>query len=189
MLKNLFKSALAAALLASSALSPALAYTIDPAVYSGQKIIPERTCGGHQSPCYIRTTFNYNDSNIANGVWFATVPKNAYILAIDASVTTAFNAATTNLFTIGATKASANEVVADCATATACISNHTTTIATGISHLTTAAGLGTAITGNATYQTQLNGAVPLYAKFAQTGTAASTGVVTFVIVYTLDDDH
>jgi hypothetical protein len=167
---------------------PALAYTIDPQVYAGTKIIPARTCEATQNLCYIRVTFNYNDSQIKNGIWFATLPKNAYILSIDAYVTTAFNAATTNVFTIGATKTSANEIMADCGTATACISNNTTTIATGISHLTTAAGLGTLITGNSTYQTALSSGVPLYAKYTQTGTAASTGVVVFIITFAKDDD-
>jgi hypothetical protein len=167
----------------------AFAYNIDPQVYSGYKIIPARACEMSQNVCYVRVTFNFNDPNIKNGVWFATVPSNVYILAIDADVTTAFNAATTNVFTIGATKTSANEIMADCGTATACISNSTTTIATGVSHLTTAAGLAVAVTSNSTYQTAINSAVPLYAKYTQTGTAATTGSVTFVITFAKNDDN
>ena len=183
-----------AALLASSAVltpfvTPAGAVTEDPQVYGGTKLIPPRECSATQNLCYIRATVNFNDTNIASGVWFATVPKNAYILAIDVDVVTAFNAATTNLLTIGATKANANEIVADCGTATACVSNHTTTIATGISHLTTAAGLALAITGSATYQTAQNGGTPIYAKFAQTGTAATTGQAVFVITYVPNNDQ
>ena len=187
-----FKHALAgiaAAFMALAPIVPASAITEDPQVFNGGKLIPPRECSAAQNLCYIRATVNYNDSNIANGVWFATLPKNAYVLAIDVDVTTAFNAATTNLLTIGATKANANEIVADCSTATACVSNHTTTIATGLSHLTTAAGLAVAITGSATYQTAQNGGTPVYAKFAQTGTAATTGQAIFVITYTMNNDQ
>ena len=186
-MKKLLNLALAALLFAAFSIAPtapSMALVTDP-----NKIITTRDCGGEQNLCFLRVTVNFNDPGIASGVWFATVPKNAYILAIDVSVTTAFNAATTNLLTLGATKSSANEIVADCGTATACVSNHTTTIGTGISHLTTAAGLATAITGNTTYQTALNGDVPLYAKFAQTGTAATTGVATFVIIYAANIDR
>lgn len=180
---KLIKAAPVAGFMAFFAVSAVYALNVDQT-----RIVPARTCQVGQNVCYYRLTINYNDPRIGTGQWFGTLPQNAYILRIDADVTTAFNAATTNLLTLGATAASANEIVADCSTATACISDHTTTIAAGISHLTTAAGLALAITGNTTYQTALNGAVPLYAKYAQTGTAASTGSVTFVIEYTKNDD-
>ena len=182
MFKHL-KAGLVAGFLVIVGLAAAMALNVDQ-----NRIIPARFCSTAQNVCYYRLTINYNDPRISTGQWFGTLPQNAYILAIDADVTTAFNAQTTNLVTLGVTSASSNEIVADCGTATACISNHTTTIATGISHLTTAAGLGVAITGNSTYQTVLNGAVPLYAKYAQTGNAATTGSVTFVITYTKNDD-
>ena len=188
---KLLKSALLAVMSLVGAMwfLPAKAITEDPQVFSGGKLIPPRECSAAQNLCYIRATVNYNDPNIASGVWFSTLPKNAYIMAIDVDVTTAFNAGTTNLLTLGATKASANEIMADCSTATACVSNHTTTIATGVSHLTTAAGLAVAITGSSTYQTAQNGGTPIYAKFAQTGTAATTGVAVIVITYAMNNDQ
>lgn len=154
-------------------LSPSKALVTDP-----NKIIPSRSCGSTQNTCYERVTVNFNDPRISSGVWFATIPKNAFITAIDAYVVTAFNAASTNVLTVGAT-ATANEVVASGITAGT----------PGVYHLTTAAGLATAVTSNTTYQTALNGNVPLYVKYAQTGTAATAGVVTIVIQYAKNDDN
>ena len=184
---NRFKAALLSALFALFALAliaPSHALVTDP-----NKIIPARTCESGQQVCYVRVTVNFNDPRLSSGVWFATIPKNAYILSIDADTTTAWNAATTNVLTFGATAASANEIIADGASATANISNDTTTIATGIRHLTTALGLATAITGNSTYQTAINGDVPIYVKYTQTGTAATTGSTTVIFTFAKNDDN
>lgn len=173
MFSKFIKSALAALLFAALALSPSFALVTDP-----NRSIPMRTCESTQNVCYFRVTINFNDPRIASGVWFGTIPPSSYILAIDAYVTTAFNAGTTNVITVGHTAASANEVVASGITAGT----------PGVYHLTSAAGLGLATTANATYQTQLNSAVPLYVKYAQTGTAATTGVATIVITFAKNDD-
>ena len=140
------------------------------------RIIPE------QAVQYYRFTLNFNDPNISTGQVFGALGCNAYILTMDAYVTTAFNAGTTNVVTVGATSASANEIIA---------SGTITPGSTGVQHLTSAAGLGTAITSNATYQ-QNGGVVPcyvpLYAKYAQTGTAATAGAVTVIIAYVPNND-
>jgi hypothetical protein len=200
--KHLLKGALAALIALALAapiafMVPAIAYTIDPQVYAGTKVIPMRTCSTTQNVCYTRVTLNWNDANIKNGIWFASIPASAYILAIDADTTTAWNATTTNVLTLGVTQASANELMADCGTATACLSNSTTTIATGVVHLTTAAGLGVAVTANTSlqkaYSSSGTSVVPaylaLYAKYTQTGTAATTGSTTFVITWAKSDDN
>lgn len=173
MFSKLIKSALAALLFASFAFVPASALVTDPT-----KIIPERTCQMSQQVCYARVTVNFNDPRIASGVWYATLPKNAYILQIDAYVTTAFNAATTNVITLGVTAASANEILASGITAGT----------PGIYHLTAAAGLGLAVTAVAGNQTALNGSVPVFVKYAQTGTAATTGQVTIVLTFIKNND-
>lgn len=186
MLRSLFKKAAVFAgilLFGASLTMPVMALNVDQ-----NRNVSERNCSATQNVCYVRVTINYNDPRISTGQWFATLPKNAYILQIDSDVTTAFNATTTNVLTIGATKASSNEIIADGGSSTANISNSTTTIATGILHLTTALGLGLAITGNTTYQTAANGAVPIYAKYTQTGTAATTGAVTIIITFIKNDD-
>jgi hypothetical protein len=174
MFAKLIKSALAALLFAVFAFVPASALVTDP-----NRSWPIRDCEQSQNVCYFRLTVNWNDPRIASGVWFGTIGPNAYILQIDAYVSTAFNAGTTNVLTIGATAASANEILASGITAGS----------TGIYHLTSAAGLGTVVTANTTYQTALNQGVPLYMKYAQTGTAATTGVVTIVITFIKNNDQ
>jgi hypothetical protein len=98
---------------------------------------------------------------------------------IDAQVVTAFNAGTTNPITVGVTAASSNEIVA----------SGITSGTTGIYHLTTAAGLGNVITNNTTYQTALNGAVPVYVKYAPTGTAATAGQAIIIIAFVKNNDQ
>jgi hypothetical protein len=184
MFRNLMKSAILACALAAVTLGSAYALNVDQ-----KKIIPTRDVGT-QVVQYCRVTVNYNDPNISTGQWFCTLPKNAYILSLDAQVTAAFNAATTNTLTFGATSASANEIIADGGSgSTTNISNHTTTIGTGMFHLTAAAGIGLTVTSNATYQTALNGGVPIYAKYTQTGTAATTGAITLILAYVPNNDN
>lgn len=121
-----------------------------------------------------RITVNFNDQGITAGQQFGALPPGAYIYAIDAYVTTAFNAGTTNNVTLGTTKANANEILATGI-------NGTTSIATGIYHLTSAAGLGMAVTNVAT-------PIPLFVKYVPTGTAATTGQVVIVISYIPNND-
>lgn len=145
------------------------------------RIVPARD-SIDQKLMYCRVTINWNDPRISTGQKFCSLPNNAYVLAVDAQVVTAFNAGSTNVVTLGVTAASANEFVAGSG------SNASITPgSTGMYHLTAAAGLGLQITGNTSYQT--NNGVTLYAKFAQTGTAASAGSVTFVIAYAVNNDQ
>ena len=169
--KNI-KAAVLAAFIGVAALVPASAISIDP-----NKIIPARDAG-EQNVYTIRATINYNDPRIASGVWYATLPKNAYILGVDAYVSTAFNAGSTNVITLGATT-----------TATEIVASGITAGTPGVYHLTSAAGLGLAVTGSGTYQTQANGATPVYVKYAQTGTVATAGQVTIVITYSPNSDQ
>lgn len=125
-----------------------------------------------QQLSYYRLTINFNDQNIGAGQQFGALPPGAYVHSIDAYVTVAFNAATTNVVTIGTTKASANEIVASGITAGT----------PGVYHLTAAAGLGLAVTNITT-------SIPLFAKYAQTGAAATTGSVTVVIAYATNNDN
>lgn len=128
-----------------------------------------------------RLTINWNDPNIGASQIFGALPANAYILSIDADVTTAFNAGTTNVLTLGVTKGTHNEIVASGITAG--------TI--GVYHLTSAAGLGVAVTGNTADQVgggSVPAYVPLYANYTQTGTAGTAGSVTIVISYVSNND-
>jgi hypothetical protein len=182
MLKNLIMAALAAAFALAFAGVPVEAITVDPQVAAGTKIIPARQCSNTQNMCYLRVTLNWNDADFSVGggatEWVATLPKNAYILAIDADVTTAFTSGQGSTLVIGATKTSGNEIVASGITMTT----------GGLYHLTSAAGLGVTVTGSSTYQTQLNGAVPVYFKYGYSGTVLA-GSVTVLITYAQDNDQ
>jgi len=158
--------ALAAFLLSAFALSAAYALQVDQT-----RIMSKRDIGTQQMH-YYRLTINFNDQNIGAAQMFGALGQNSYIYAVDCHVTTAFNASTTNVITFGTTKASANEIVASG------ISGNP--LATGILHLTSAAGLGLAATAA--------GDVTLWAKYAQTGTAATTGAITCVIQYVPNND-
>lgn len=176
MFLNRIKAVLLACAIALSAVVPSFALFTDPAVINGQKIIPARTCGSTQNLCYVRVTINYNDNSIANGVWAFTLPANAYIVQMLADVTTGFNATSTNTITIGATPTGADFLAS------------TSVTTAGLLSLGSAAGQALAVTGNTAKQTAINGGVPVYFRYSQTGTAATAGSVTFVIAFAKNDD-
>ncbi len=129
---------------------------------------------------YYRATINFNDPVIGTGVWYGSLPPNAYVLSMDAYVTTAFNAGTNNFVTVGATATTGNEFIGN---------TDITSGTIGVYHLTTSNGLGLKITSNTTYQTSINGEVPLYAKYVQSGTAATAGQATIIIAYIPNNDQ
>jgi hypothetical protein len=168
-LKSLFKAAAMAVALAVG-VAPAGALVTDP-----NRIIPARTCGGVQAVCYVRATINFNDPRINSGVWFATLPANAYVLAIDVDVTTQFN---TGTLTMGVTATGTDFLAGSGGT------SGTTYVplgTPGVYHLTTAAGLGVAATTNTT-----GAAIPVYVRQVTTATA---GVATIVIAFIKNDDQ
>lgn len=154
-----------AAAMSVLAISAAFALNVDQT-----RNFPRRSTQDYH-PIYFRVTVNFNDPNISAGQQFGTIAQNAYVDHIDCNVTTAFNAGTTNVVTFGTTKASANEIVASGITAGT----------PGMYHLTSAAGLGLQVTTTAD--------TPLFAKYAQTGTAATAGSVTCVIVVINNNDN
>jgi hypothetical protein len=176
MFLNRIKAALLASAIALAAVVPSFALFTDPGVISGQKIIPVRECQNGQQICYIRATINFNDNSIGNGVWAFTLPANAYINQVVGQVVTGFNATTTNTLTIGNTATGADFLAA------------TSVTTAGILNLSTAAGLGVAVTGNTAKQTALNGGVPVFFRYTQTGTAATAGQLIIVISYAKNND-
>lgn len=124
-----------------------------------------------QTPKYFRKLVNFNDANIATGVKFGRLPANVFLIRATCQIIVAFNAVTTNVLTFGTTT-TANEITAagDINEATlntlqACLNSG----ATGL-QLTTA-------TEN-----------DLYAKYAQTGTAATAGQAIWVLEYINNND-
>lgn len=165
MTKSKLLRAIAALLLSAFAVTAAFALSVDQT-----RIFPKRIDPNGNHPSYYRVTVNFNDKSIASGQQFGALGQLEFIKAIDCYVTTAFNASTTNTITFGTTAASANEIVASGITAGT----------PGIYHLTSAAGLGLAVTAT--------GDIGLFAKYAQTGTAATTGQVTCVFEFVPNND-
>ncbi len=160
-MKRFFKYALGIVLVALSAWG---AYALN----VNQNYSPTARQNVTQQPSYYRVTINYNDPNIGTAQKFGALKQNSYINGVSCHVMTAFNASTTNVLTIG-TSTSANEIIGsgDINEASAQYQNVTTP-------------LGVTVTSAAD--------VTLYAKYAQTGTAATAGKAVCVIEFIPDND-
>lgn len=112
----------------------------------------------------IRFPIAYNDVGIANGVAKgAALPLGAFVTRVLVEVVTAFNAATTNVLTAGKTAAGTELVAAG--------DVDLTTV--GVYDVTRS--VGSALARSADIQP--------YAKYAQTGAAATAGAAIMVIQY------
>lgn len=125
-----------------------------------------------QQTNYYRFTINYNDPRISTGVKFGRLPASAFVSAVKCHLGAAFNATSTNVVTVGYDTSSINQIIAagDLNEASAQFQN-----------LTSAAGLGIATTSA--------GEIDLYARYTQTGTAASAGSATCVLEYVPNNDQ
>jgi hypothetical protein len=124
----------------------------------------------HQMAHYIRKDVNYNDTNVSTGILAGTLPAGAIITSTSVLITTAFNAGSTNVLTVGGNSSSYNDIVA---------SSDVDETATGItlSIKPTGSSLG-----------KLGADRDVYVMYAQTGTAASTGAATVIIHYIPNND-
>ena len=117
-----------------------------------------------QAVHYLKMTVNYNDTNISTGIPFAAyLPGGAQILFTTVNVLTAFNAATTNVLTVGQNATSYNDIVN---------AGDVNEGATGSAMVLRGADLDLTAAD----------ALP-YIKYAQTGTAATAGKAVIVIAY------
>lgn len=122
-----------------------------------------------QQTSYYRATVNFNDAGIASAIQFGTLPQNSSITDIQVEIVTAFNAGSTNVLTVGTTT-TATEIVnaADVNEA-----------ATGVTKVTR--GLGQSLTASAD--------TALYAKYVQTGGAATAGQAVIIIQFVPNNDQ
>lgn len=118
-----------------------------------------------QQTHYLRRTVNFNDAGIANGVLLGTVPSGSIIMHVRILVTTAFNAATTNVLQGGTTGTGTNLFTS-------------TDAAAGTAGPKTAAGAANQAAGLVITQDQ-----DLFVSYTQTGTAATAGSATIVVEY------
>lgn len=112
----------------------------------------------------LRFEVNYNDAGISSGVKKGRLPVGAFITDILAKIVTVFNAASTNVLTVGSNASDYNNIIAagDVNEASAA----TTRVTTGL-------GVG----ADGTTETDI------YAKYTQTGTAATTGRAIIVLCF------
>jgi hypothetical protein len=117
---------------------------------------------------YLRFSVNYNDAGISTGVAKQYLPAGAILIGTDVIVTATFNAQTTNVLTVGVNGTTANNVVgsADVNEASAQIFQN--------------------ISASATLPLTADSQV--YAKYTQTGTAATQGKAYVIIKYIPDND-
>jgi hypothetical protein len=119
---------------------------------------------------YLRFTVNYNDAGIATGNGKQYLPKGAVIIGTDVVVTTAFNAGTTNVLSIG-TEASTY-----------------TNIVTTAQAVAGTPGLKANLAPTGLALGPLAADAQVFALYTQTGTVASAGVAVVVIKYIPNND-
>lgn len=113
----------------------------------------------------LKRTTNFNDVGIATGGAFDNyLPQNAFITAVLVEIVTAFNAVTTNVFTVGTVGTAFNNLVA---------AGDVNPLVAGVYSATR--GLGRSLTSAA--------AVLPTAKYTQSGTAATAGRAITVIEF------
>lgn len=140
--------------------------------------------GSTQEIRYYRKVVNFNDANIGSTTAppkFGRLPAGAFITDVTVEVSTAFNAVTTNVLTVGTTAANANEIVN---------AGDVNEGVIGVTKVTRA--LGTTLTGGAgvgSAAPAVTSEVDLYVKYTQTGTAATAGVATILISYASNNDR
>lgn len=118
----------------------------------------------------LRFDVNYNDAGISSGVRKLTLPSGAIIITSTVLITTSFNAATTNVLTAGGNSTSYDDIV-------------------GAGTIDpTLDGLFNYIDPTGSSLGKLSGNRDVYAKYAQTGTAATQGAATVIIQYVADND-
>lgn len=122
-----------------------------------------------QQEHYFRAAVAYNTLQIdtSGKVPLGTLPAGAIVTMCIIKITTAFNAATTNVLTVG-TAGTADAVIA----------------AADLDELEVDTTVAWAATG---YTVAVD--TPLFVKYAQTGTAATAGAATIILLYVPDNDR
>lgn len=122
-----------------------------------------------QQTHYIRKRVTFNEAGIATGVVFGRIPAGALLLRTTIRVVTAFNAATTNVLTVG-------------------LSSETTTF----DDLVAAAGVNEGAIGTTAVTAASDPAATplnLVAQYTQSGTAATAGEAIIVVEYVPNNDQ
>lgn len=110
----------------------------------------------------VRGRVTFSDTGVATGIQIGTIPAGSFVLPPWVNIETVFNAATTNVLTVGS-------AADDDGFLTSAVS------ASGV------AGVKTGVTG--AQLGNIAADTPVYIKYTQTGTAATTGVADVVVPY------
>ena len=116
---------------------------------------------------FLTKSVTYSDADIAGGstVAFAFgLPANAFVMNTVVRIKTVFNAATTNVLTVGTNNPTSDNLVAAADVSEAAVA---TTTVNGPGILSTTASLD------------------VFVKYTQTGTAATTGAADVVVTYVI----
>lgn len=125
----------------------------------------------YQMPHSMRKLVNFNDAGIANGAQVGTVPAGSIITSVIVQIATVFNAATTNVLLVGTT-ATGSELM------------------TNAESIPGTQGQKSAAAFKATTASNpVASDTPIYVSYAQTGTAATTGVAYVLITYHPNNDR
>lgn len=128
-------------------------------------VIPPARQDPRQVGNTVKKTVNFNDPGIASGVAFDnSLPLGAFIYGCFVEIVTVFNAATTNVITVGTNATTYNDIVAAADLNEGVV---------GTTEVTRSYGRSIASAADKTP----------YAKYTQTGTAATTGQAVIILVY------
>lgn len=116
----------------------------------------------------LKRTLNYNDSDIAAASFANALPSGAVVLSVHCEIVTAFNAGTTNPITVGTNASTYNNMLAS------------TDVTSGTPGVYFISSSGTTKLGQAF---AASGDAPVFATYAPTGTAATTGKAIITITY------
>lgn len=118
---------------------------------------------------YLRKTVNFDDSGIGDGVSMGTLPAGAQVIDAVVNVETAFNAVSTNVLTAGTNASDYDNIVGAGDVTEGTPGGYRAAI------LTAAAG-------------EYDADTEVFAKYTQSGTAATTGKAHIVIAYVPNND-
>lgn len=121
----------------------------------------------YQMPHSLRKRVNYNDAGVASGVLVGTVPAGSIITACKVVIDTAFNAGTTNVLQVGTTATGA-QIASSTDTASGTAGQKTATALNSLS----------AVAAD----------TDIWVNYAQTGTAATTGLAYVVVTFHPNND-
>lgn len=122
-----------------------------------------------QQTHYFRKRVNFNDTGVSTGVLVGTLPAGAMVVGAITRVNTAFNAGTTNVLTAGTNSTAYDNIIGAGDVTEGTVGGYAAAILTA---------------GATAYAADTD----IYAKYTQTGTAATTGQADIAIFFIPNND-